>query len=191
MKVLAKLLDDPALCTLLACTSLGVSAFTTILHSRTLACAAHSTKSLVRVGQVHSCRICWRAASLKDPDRLGFCWPFQSLHAHLPEPQIPPCRPPPLQSAPMLSAARLSPFQRSLCPLCACFFCRLARTWMMTDPLILPSRREHPQQSVDKDVELLRGRDASLRYTCIKRDCCTFCVVWSQTDGCAVVNLLQ
>ena len=44
----------------------------------------------------------------------------------------------------------------------------------MTDPLILPSRREHPQQSVDKDVEQLRGRDASLRYTCIKRDCCTY-----------------
>ena len=61
----------------------------------------------------------------------------------------------------------------------------------MTDPLILPSRREHPQQSVDKDVEQLRGRDASLRYNCIKRDCCTFCVVWSQTDCCAVVNLLQ
>ena len=33
----------------------------------------------------------------------------------------------------------------------------------MTDPLILPSRREHPQQSVDKDVEQLQGRDASLR----------------------------
>ena len=44
----------------------------------------------------------------------------------------------------------------------------------MTDPMILLSRREHPQQSVDEDVEQLRGRDASLRYTCIKRDCCTF-----------------
>jgi len=42
------------------------------------------------------------------------------LHAHLPEPQIPPCRPPPLQSAPLLSAARLVPFRRSLCPSCAC-----------------------------------------------------------------------
>jgi len=51
----------------------------------------------------------------------------------------------------------------------------------MTDPLILPSRREHPQQSVDKDIEQLRGRDASLRYTCIKRDFCTFCVVFRQT----------
>ena len=61
----------------------------------------------------------------------------------------------------------------------------------MTDPLIVPSRREHPQQSVDKDVEQLRGRGASLRYTCIKRDCGTFCIVWSQTDCCAVVNLLQ
>ena len=48
--------------------------------------AAHSTKSSVRVGQVYSCRICWRAASLQDPARLGFCWPFRSLHAHLPEP---------------------------------------------------------------------------------------------------------
>jgi len=70
----------------------------------------------------------------------------------------------------------------------------LANLQTMTDPLILPSRREyckHPQQSVDKDVEQLRGSDASLRYTCIKCDCCTFCVVWSQTDCCAVVNLLQ
>ena len=57
--------------------------------------------------------------------------------------------------------------------------------------LILPSRREHPQQSVDKDIEQLRARDASLRYTCIKRDCCTFCVIWSQMDCCAIVNLLQ
>jgi len=66
-----------------------VSAFATILHSRTLARAAHSTKSPVRVGQVYPCRICRRAASLKDPARLGFCWPqFRSLHAHLPEPQI-------------------------------------------------------------------------------------------------------
>jgi hypothetical protein len=39
----------------------------------------------------------------------------------------------------------------------------LANLQTMTDPLILPSRREHPQQSVDKDVEELRGRDASLR----------------------------
>jgi len=66
----------------------------------------------------------------------------------------------------------------------------LADLQTMTDPLILPSRREHSQQSVDEDVEQLRGRDASLRYTCIKRDCCTFCIVWSQTDCCAVVNLL-
>jgi len=55
----------------------------------------------------------------------------------------------------------------------------LANLQTMTDPLILPSRREHPQQSVDKDDEQLRGRDACLCYTCIKRDCCTFCVVWS------------
>ena len=67
----------------------------------------------------------------------------------------------------------------------------LANLQTMTDPLILPSRREHPQQSVGKHIEQLRGRDASLRYTCIKRDCCTFCVVWSQTDCSAVVNLLQ
>jgi len=52
----------------------------------------------------------------------------------------------------------------------------LANLQTMTDPLILPSRREHPQQSIDKDVKQLRGREASLRYTCIKRDCCTFCV---------------
>jgi len=38
---------------------------------------------------------------------------------------------------------------------------------------------------------LVAGRDVSLRYICVKRDCCTFCVVWSQTDCCAVVNLLQ
>jgi len=44
----------------------------------------------------------------------------------------------------------------------------LANLQTMTDPLILPSRREHPQQSVGKDIEQLRGRDASLRYTCIK-----------------------
>jgi len=55
----------------------------------------------------------------------------------------------------------------------------LANLQTMTDPLILPSRREHSQQSVDKDIEQLRGCDASLRYTCIKRICCTFCVVWS------------
>ena len=53
----------------------------------------------------------------------------------------------------------------------------LANLQIMTDLLILPSRRAHPQQSVDKDVEQLRARDASLRYTCIKRDCCTFCIV--------------
>jgi len=33
----------------------------------------------------------------------------------------------------------------------------LADLQTMTDPLILPSRREHPQQSVDKDVEQLRS----------------------------------
>jgi len=67
----------------------------------------------------------------------------------------------------------------------------LANLQTMTEPLILPSRREHPQQSIDEDVQQLRGRDASLRYTSIKRDCCTFCIVWSQTDSCAVVNLIQ
>ena len=103
-----------------AYTTLGVSAFATILHSRTQVHAAHSTKSPVRVGQVCPCRICRRAARLKDPARLGFCWPFRSLHAHLPELQIPPCRPPLLQSALLLSAARLLPFRRSLCPSCAC-----------------------------------------------------------------------
>ena len=59
----------------------------------------------------------------------------------------------------------------------------LADLQTMTDPLILPSRRAHPQQSVDKDVENLRGRDTSLRYTCIKRDCCTFCVVWQDDSS--------
>jgi len=61
----------------------------------------------------------------------------------------------------------------------------------MTDTLILPSCREHLQQSVDKDIDQLRGRDASLRYTCIKSDRCIFCVVWSQMDCCTVINLLQ
>ena len=37
----------------------------------------------------------------------------------------------------------------------------LANLQTMTDPLILPSCREHPQQSVDEDDEQLRGRDAS------------------------------
>ena len=50
---------------------------------------------------------------------------------------------------------------------------------------------ERPQRSVDKDVEQLQRRDASLRYTCIKHDCCTFCVIWSQADCRAVKNLLQ
>ena len=54
---------------------------------------------------------------------------------------------------------------------------RLYGTWM---------RSERPQQSIDKDIEQSRGRDASLRYTCIKRDCCTFCVNWSHTDCCAM-----
>jgi len=70
-------------------------------------------------------------------------------------------------------------------------FLVLANLQTMTDLLILPSHREHPQQSVDKDIEQLRGRGASLRYTWIKCYFCTFCVVWSQTDCCAVVNLLQ
>ena len=61
----------------------------------------------------------------------------------------------------------------------------------MTEPLILANRREHPQQSSDQDFEQLRERDDFLRYTCIKRDCCTFCVVWCHTDYCAVVNQLQ
>jgi len=60
-------------------------------------------------------------------------------------------------------------------------FLVLANLQTRTDPpMILPSRSEHPQQSVDNHIEELRGCDASLRYTCIKRDCCTFCVVWSQ-----------
>ena len=67
----------------------------------------------------------------------------------------------------------------------------LANLQTMADLLILLSRREHLQQIVDKDVEQFRGRDASLRYTCIKRECCTCCVVWSQTDCCAVVSLLR
>ena len=50
----------------------------------------------------------------------------------------------------------------------------LANLQTMTDPLILPSPREYLQQNIDKDIEQLRGRDASLRYTSIKRDCCTF-----------------
>jgi len=41
----------------------------------------------------------------------------------------------------------------------------LANLQTMTDPLVLPSRREPPQQSVDEDVEQLLGRNASLRYT--------------------------
>jgi len=44
----------------------------------------------------------------------------------------------------------------------------LSNLQTMTDSLILPSRCEHPQQSIDKDVEQLQGRDASLRYTCIE-----------------------
>jgi len=56
-------------------------------------------------------------------------------------------------------------------------FLVLADLQTMADTLILPSRREHPQQSVDKDIEQLRGRDTSLRYTCIKRASCTFCVI--------------
>jgi len=55
----------------------------------------------------------------------------------------------------------------------------LANLLTMTDPLILPSRCEHSQQTVDKDIKQLLGRDASLRYICIKRDCCTFYIVWS------------
>jgi len=82
VKVIVKLLDDPVHYLHLA----RLSAFATILHSQTLARAAHSTKSPVRVGQVYPFRICWRAASLKDAARLKFCWPFQSFHASLTEP---------------------------------------------------------------------------------------------------------
>jgi len=53
-------------------------------------------------------------------------------------------------------------------------FLVLANLQTKTDPLILPSRRDHPQESIDKDIEQLRGRDASLRYTYIKRDCLHF-----------------
>ena len=67
----------------------------------------------------------------------------------------------------------------------------LANLQTMTDTLILPNCREHPQQSVDTNIEQLRRRDAALRYICIKHDWCTFCIVWSQTDCCALVNLLQ
>ena len=67
----------------------------------------------------------------------------------------------------------------------------IANLQTMTDLLILPSRREHPQQSVDKDIDHLRERDASLHYICIKRDCCTFCVVWSQIDWNAEMKLFQ
>jgi len=51
----------------IACSSLDVSAFATILHVRTLDCSTQSAKSLVRIGQVYPCQICRRAASLKDP----------------------------------------------------------------------------------------------------------------------------
>jgi len=61
----------------------------------------------------------------------------------------------------------------------------------MSDTLILSSRCEHSLQSVDKDIEQMRGRDAFLRYTRIKRDCCTFCFIWGQKDCCAVVNMLE
>ena len=62
-------------------------------------------------------------------------------------------------------------------------FLVLANLRTMADTLILPSRRGHPQQSVNKDIEQLQGRDVSLRYACIKCDSCTFCVLWSET-GC-------
>jgi len=52
------------------------------------------------------------------------------------------------------------------------FFLVLANLQTIAATLILRSCREHPQQGVDKDIEQLRERDASLRYTCIKRDCC-------------------
>jgi len=39
-------------------------------------------------------------------------------------------------------------------------FLVLANLQTMADTLILPSRREHPQQSVDENIEKLRGRDA-------------------------------
>jgi len=65
------------------------------------------------------------------------------------------------------------------------------QTMTGTVTLILPSHREQLQQSIDKDIEQLWGRDASLRYTCIVRDFCNFCVIWCQTDCCAFVNLLQ
>jgi len=69
-------------------------------------------------------------------------------------------------------------------------FLILAKVQTMTDTLILPSRSEYLQQCVDKDIKQLRGRDASLRYNCIKDDDSIFCVICSQTDCCTVVNLL-
>ena len=44
-------------------------------------------------------------------------------------------------------------------------FLVLANLQTMADTLILPSRREHPQQSIDTNIEQLRGRDAWLCYT--------------------------
>jgi len=44
----------------------------------------------------------------------------------------------------------------------------LANLQTMADTLVLPSRREHPQQSIDKDIEQMRERNASLCCTCLK-----------------------
>jgi len=43
------------------------------------------------------------------------------------------------------------------------FFLVLANLQTIAATLILRSCREHPQQGVDKDIEQLRERDASLR----------------------------
>jgi len=50
-----------------------------------------------------------------------------SCQQSLPEPQTSPCRPSPLQFGPLLSGARLLPFQRSLCPSCACLLLPIHR----------------------------------------------------------------
>jgi hypothetical protein len=56
-------------------------------------------------------------------------------------------------------------------------FLILADLQPVTNIIILSYDREHAQQGIDKNVENLRRRDTTLRYTCVEGDCRTFLIV--------------
>ena len=128
VKVLAKLLEDLALCTLLtlcsACRLLPPSCtlelWLVLPTSSRAQCGVGST-SPVRVGHrfilVESVGELPVWQTLPGVDSVGLFGRFMPIDLSL---KIHHVGQPPLQSVPLLSPARL-PFRRSLCPSCACW----------------------------------------------------------------------